>query len=336
MRNIANLSTKGRQELFIATAEKMQIAEAIVEKDFWVCFTLDYLFHDCKWKQAFAFKGGTSLSKAYNLIERFSEDIDLILDWRVLGYTKNEPWDERSNTQQQKFLKDANERLFRFLKNDFLPEFQKDMKDLVNEEINVYISDNDPGTVRFVYPHSFSNDAILNEIRLEIGAMAAWTPTKNVTIKSYAAEYYPQIFNQIETEILTTTPERSFWEKATILHQEAFRPEGSKVPSRYSRHYYDLYCMCKSGIKDSAIKMPELLTAVADFKAKFYPRNWARYELARAGKLKLMPPKHSIEALKSDYVAMKSMIYGEYVGFDDILVEIEELEIEIGKEIGHD
>lgn len=104
MDKIAKLPMQERQELIIATASKMKISEAIVEKDFWVCFCLDYLFHECKWKEAFAFKGGTSLSKAYGLIERFSEDIDLILDWRVIGYKKDEPWEERSNTKQLKFL----------------------------------------------------------------------------------------------------------------------------------------------------------------------------------------------------------------------------------------
>ena len=104
MDKIAKLPMQERQELIIATASKMKISEAIVEKDFWVCFCLDYLFHECKWKEAFAFKRGTSLSKAYGLIERFSEDIDLILDWRVIGYKKDEPWEERSNTKQLKFL----------------------------------------------------------------------------------------------------------------------------------------------------------------------------------------------------------------------------------------
>lgn len=77
--------------LFRNTAQKTGLHEAIVEKDFWVCLTLDYLFHYCPWKEAFTFKGGTSLSKCYGLIKRFSEDIDLILDWRVLGYGLNEP-----------------------------------------------------------------------------------------------------------------------------------------------------------------------------------------------------------------------------------------------------
>ena len=100
MRNVARLPESDRRELFRNTADKMGLNDAIVEKDFWVCFTLDYLFHRCPWKDAITFKGGTSLSKAFNLISRFSEDIDLILDWRVLGYGKDEPWEERSNTKQ--------------------------------------------------------------------------------------------------------------------------------------------------------------------------------------------------------------------------------------------
>ena len=86
MRNVARLPESDRRELFRNTADKMGLNDAIVEKDFWVCFTLDYLFHRCPWKETITFKGGTSLSKAFNLISRFSEDIDLILDWRVLGY----------------------------------------------------------------------------------------------------------------------------------------------------------------------------------------------------------------------------------------------------------
>lgn len=100
MRKIALIPKKDREALFRNTAVKMGMSEAIVEKDFWVCYMLDYLFYRSPWKDNLAFKGGTSLSKAYNLIERFSEDIDLILDWRVLGYGINEPWENRSNTKQ--------------------------------------------------------------------------------------------------------------------------------------------------------------------------------------------------------------------------------------------
>ena len=89
MKNVAILSNDERQELFRNTADKMGLHDAIIEKDFWVCYTLDYLFHRSKWKKCRAFKGGTSLSKAFHLIHRFSEDIDLILDWQVIGYRKD-------------------------------------------------------------------------------------------------------------------------------------------------------------------------------------------------------------------------------------------------------
>ena len=91
MKHMAALSREEREELFLNTAHKVGMPPAIVEKDFWVCYMLDYLFHRCAWKERLVFKGGTSLSKAYHLIERFSEDIDLILDWRLLGYGIEEP-----------------------------------------------------------------------------------------------------------------------------------------------------------------------------------------------------------------------------------------------------
>ena len=121
MRNIARLSDNDRRELFRNTADKMGLNDAIVEKDFWVCFTLDYLFHRSPWKESITFKGGTSLSKAFHLISRFSEDIDLILDWRVLGYGKDEPWEKRSNTKQDAFNKEANARAEVFLAETFCP-----------------------------------------------------------------------------------------------------------------------------------------------------------------------------------------------------------------------
>lgn len=165
--------SKEREALFINTANKMGIDVAIVEKDFWVCLILDYLFQLSKWKSSFAFKGGTSLSKVYNLIERFSEDIDLILDWRVIGYEINEPWMERSNTKQQKFIEDSKTRLYKYLKNEFMPVFKSDMEKLLGQEVEIFIKEDDDGTVNFAYPSFFENDSILRVIRLEIGALSA-------------------------------------------------------------------------------------------------------------------------------------------------------------------
>ena len=326
MYKIATLKPEDRRDLFLATAEKTHISEAMIEKDFWVCFTLDYLFHKSKWQKSIAFKGGTSLSKSYNLIERFSEDIDLILDWRLLGYTKTEPLEITSNHKRERFVEDSRTRLFAFLKNEFLPVFKLDMENLLKTELNIYIDPNDDGIVNFEYPSNFHDSAILKAIRLEIGALAAWTPTQMTSISSYSFEYFPNVFEQGSTEILTTTAERTFWEKATILHQEALRPENSLVPARYSRHYYDLYCMINKGILDLAIKDEDLLIKVAEFKRKFYPRGWAHYELARRGTLQLYPAEHSIKRLSDDYESMKSMIYGEKPSFEKILQVMKEAE----------
>lgn len=139
MYELLKLSKEEFAAVIINTAAKKGMNTAIIEKDFWVCITLDYLFHHSKRKNAFAFKGGTCLSKVYHLIERFSEDIDLILDWRVLGYTNDEPWENRSNTKQIKFNEDTNLRLYKFLENEFLQEFKKGMSEILGFSINLIL-----------------------------------------------------------------------------------------------------------------------------------------------------------------------------------------------------
>ena len=332
MRNIAIIEAKEREAIFRNTAAKMGISEAVVEKDFWVCYMLDYLFHRCAWKDKLAFKGGTSLSKAYNLIKRFSEDIDLILDWRVLGYGVDEPWEQRSNTKQDMFNKKANERAEIFLRDDFMPALKKDLSDELTLPVKCEIDSRDGQTVKFTYPNSFSDTAILQEIRLEIGALAAWTPAANQTITSYAAEYYGRVFEHPSTSILTVLPERTFWEKVTILHREAFRTQKSIFPSRYSRHYYDLFCMSKTPVKNHALADTDLLNRVVAFKDKFYHCSWAQYNLAKPGTMRLMPPEYNIPKLYEDYEHMQNMIFGEKIDFDAILDGISNLEDEINKQ----
>lgn len=329
MINIAKINENDRKALFHNTAAKMNMTDAIVEKDFWVCYMLDYLFHRCEWKDGIAFKGGTSLSKSYDLIERFSEDIDLILDWRILGYDIDEPWLSRSNTQQDKFNKEANRKTEKFLSDIFMPTIEADLKKELPYPIKFYIDEKDPQTVIFEYRKSFSDLSILPVIRLEIGALAAWTPAKLKPIRPYAAVQYPQLFKHPVTNILTVLPERTFWEKATILHREANRPDNKPFPTRYSRHYYDLYCMANSPVKNAAFTNIDLLEKIVMFKEKFYRCPWAKYEDAKLGTLKLMPPERNLKILKADYEHMQNMIFGIKPDFDSILDRIEKLEKEI-------
>lgn len=330
MKNIAILSRNDREELFIVTAREVNLPEAMVEKDFWVCWTLDYLFHDCPWKEHLAFKGGTSLSKCFNLIERFSEDIDLILDWKLLECSKKDPWAERSKNQQNKLNEAMNLETAAFLRDIFMPALEKDFAAYLPDPFRLYIDDLDSQTICFEYPRSFEDAAILPMVRMEIGALAAWTPTRIASITPYTAQQYPQVFTKPSTEILTVSPERTFWEKVTILHKEAFRNNG-KFPLRYSRHYYDLCCMDRSEVKKAAYKDIELLKRVVTFKARFYPAGNAHYDEAVPGTIRLMPPEDCMKQLHDDYSHMRNMIFGFCPEFDDVMACVKRLEEEINQ-----
>ena len=331
MYKVANRSVKELEELFRATAAKARFSEAIVEKDFWVCLMLDYLFHRCRYRDSFTFKGGTSLSKAWGVIERFSEDIDLILDWRTLGYSKDEPNESRSKNKQDKLNKEANDKAAAFIGSELIDMLREDFSQMLSHGHRFEIDPSDPQTILFHYPKIFHSNGLQQTVRLEIGPLAAWVPAQSCTITPYAAEKYPQLFTQKDTLVRTATAERTFWEKATILHRVANFPEGKPLPSRYSRHYYDIFCFCKNGFKERAFGKSDLLETVAQFKEKFYPSSGAQYGSARIGTLMLTPPKHVLKDLKQDYAKMREMIYGEYPNFEEILKCIGNLEKEINE-----
>jgi hypothetical protein len=182
-----------------------------------------------------------------------------------------------------------------------------------------------------VYPQSFSDSSILQEIRLEIGGLVAWTPTEGKAITPYSAEAYPKLFEHPTTNVLTVLTERTFWEKVTILHREANRSQNKDFPERYSRHYYDLYCMFSSNTKIKAFSDLSLLKKVVVFKSKFYPCNLAKYEDARIGTMKLVPPSFYVKALEDDYEHMRNMFYGEKSAFNEIKSVIKKLKDEINK-----
>lgn len=320
-----------QRTIFRNTAQKMGVHEAIIEKDFWVCLILDYLFCRSRFREHLTFKGGTSLSKCFNLIERFSEDIDLILDWRLLGYEKDEPWRERSKTKQDAFNKEANAKAEGFLANEFLPGFISDLSAIIGKEARAEIEQSDPQTISFYYPQLFGVASILQSIRLEIGALAAWAPAVEKSVKPYIFEYYPKLAQVPSFSVITSSVERTFWEKVTILHHEANRPEQLDMPMRYSRHYYDLHCIAQSEYKAIAIRQLRLLQKVVVFKMKFYPRAWAKYEEAVPGSIKLVPPGFRFEALRNDYKGMTEMLFGQHPTFDEVMQSVSSLETEINQ-----
>lgn len=197
---------------------------------------------------SYYFKGRTSLSKVYKLIERFSEDIDLALDWKVLGYGKAEHYEDRSNTKQLKFNDKINDDTKVFLRDEFLPALRNDFKEILKHKIySFYIDEFDEQTICFDYPKNHKDSSILQVIRLEIGSLAESIPARNQKVKTYIEEVYPEAFDE-NIEIVAVDSLRTFFEKITILHREVNRVNGN-YPIRYSRHFYDVYKMILTDIK---------------------------------------------------------------------------------------
>ena len=329
MKNVADLPDKQRHELFAMTAERRGMGSpAVVEKDFWVCWVLSKIFSHDELKHQLLFKGGTSLAKVYNLIDRFSEDIDLILDWRLV--VVEDPMAQRSKTKQAKLNDGINDKAQDYIKDTLLPQVGKLLAAHCSAEIGTE-ADDFGHVINIGYPETAEQGYLRPSIRLEIGPLASWLPHSEYTIRAYAAEEYPNLFAQVDCPVRAIDARRTFWEKATILHHEANRPIESMTPSRYSRHYYDLFLMSQAAVKEEALNEMDLLVEVAEFKTRFYPRGWARYDLAKPGSLKLVPPERALDALRNDYASMQEMIFGRCPSFAEIIEGLTALESEINK-----
>ncbi len=325
MLNVARLPEGDRHDLFMDTAQSMGVHQAIIEKDFWVCWILDYLFHNSPWRDNLVFKGGTSLSKAFVAIERFSEDVDLIVDWSVLGYTEEDAFQDRTAKQRKIFEKELKLKKLQFLRAELVPVLQEDLTRRLDGDIAVSQGEE---LVLIEYPRSFEVTGLQPRVILEIGPKGLKVPNEQAAIRPYAAEKNPGVFKVSRlTNVLTVSAERTFWEKATILHQEAHRGPEKKLPLRYSRHYYDLYRLSKTEILGKALDKMDLLENVVQFKMRFFYSKWARYEDAKPGTLKLLPTEHHVDGLKKDYASMQSMLFGDGIpSFEDILTGLEELQ----------
>jgi hypothetical protein len=327
MNRVATWPAGRRNELFALTAERLGMGTvAVVEKDFWVCWVLKQLFEHPELSKQLIFKGGTSLSKVFGLIDRFSEDIDLILDWRRV--TDVDPMEARSKTRQEKLNEEINQKARVYISEVLVPLLESALERHCSVEC--LQDEKDLGhIVRVRYPETTASGTLLPFIQLEIGPLASWVPHALHTVQPYAATEFPDLFEAADFSVCAIDAERTFWEKATILHHESHRPEPSPVPVRYSRHYYDLFLMSQSPIRAAALSNLGLLKSVVEFKKRFYPRGWARYDLAKPGTLKLIPSVYTLDAMRRDYTAMQEMIFGRRPTFDEIVEGLRTLEAEI-------
>jgi hypothetical protein len=333
---VARMPGRERADLFTETAARKGVSDAIVEKDFWVCWVLKQLFSIDAFTGRMLFKGGTSLSKVFHAINRFSEDIDLAVDYVALGFTgdRHPRREGLSKTKRAALLDEMMAECRRYIGSEFVATLRARCAEILGDSgaWAAEIDDQDPNVVRFRYPASAAAlPYITPQVVLELGTHAEFVPHGRFTVRAFAAEEFPKIFAEPNVEVEALLARRTFWEKATILHAEFFRPAERAMPRRYSRHYYDLSMLAQGPIRTEALADADLLAQVVAHKQIFYPAAWARYELARPGSLHLLPVPERRSTLERDYRDMGVMIFGAPPPFEAMTETLGQLENEVNK-----
>lgn len=303
-------------------SNKYNIGEAMIEKDYWVTWCINYLFGHSPWRDHLGFKGGTCMAKAYDVISRFSEDIDILLDWRLLGYRTKEPMEPESNRKRDLMKKGMNERTVKYLADGILPVMQKDILEMLGPQFHVYIAENDPMSIQFEYPRVFSPDPnILSTVKLEIGPMSQWSQLAPRPITSMIDKAIPGVNIFTPIHVLSVSPERTFWDKVSILQNISHWRDKNptrEIKDRYSRHYYDVYRILNSPYRKACLANADLFFEAMDFSARFYPVTTFDYKEVDFSNLQLEIPQSLLPALELDYERMKGMLYGDKPSFDTI------------------
>ena len=324
-----------RLDLFLTTANRLGTPIGNVEKDFWVCWTLNALYHEHPaGGPRLLFKGGTSLSKAYGLIERFSEDIDVTVFRDDLDEAASvEELEALSNKKRRARLdaiRDACRAYITGPLNEFL---NAQLADATGGTGHVEIDEADPDgqTLLVWYPEVEPRDDayVRPAVRIESGAKSALDPNRPVTIRPYVSE---EIGEPDLTVAGVTTIEatRTFWDKVVIAHglrcwyerRGVLRQEGQRV----SRHYYDLHCLLGSEVGKAALADRDLGADCVRHARMFFDR--PDYDLASAtpGSFAIAPVSQMIDALGRDYANTTAMIFGAAPGFEEILMSATQIE----------
>jgi len=291
-------------------------------------------------RRAFDLQGGTSLSKVFKVIERFSEDIDGSIDRSFLGFGgTNEPEAGASNKEKQRRIDGLKAACQQKIAKELLPALEAAIRAKVRDDekwaLRSDADDPDQQTLLFDYATSFPPDAtgyVRRMVKIEMGARADHWPSETKAITPYVAGQFPKGFKEGSYPVRVLSAERTFWEKATILHAEFHRPAEKAMPECFSRHYCDFYEMVRRGVGTSAVAKLDLLARVAQHKNLFFKTSWAHYNEAVKGSLRVMPPEHRLKALRDDYAKMQQMFFGEPPTFDNILALLRQWESQFNQE----
>jgi len=316
-------------------AARRGLLAVMVEKDFWVSWTLAVLFAHPEFGQQLVFKGGTSLSKVFGVIKRFSEDIDLSVSPKFLGIS--EQWVEEASSRNKRTerMEDLEAACTGKVRESFVPELERIAKESFGKppsgnawmEFQVDLETHSP-VVLFHYPSNEPTgfEYLRRSVKMEFGSLTDQRPVGKHAIRTWVAEEFPDVLADFQCELVALELERTFWEKATILHAEYHRDAAKPIRDRFSRHYSDMAAIARHGDIAPALTNVELRQRVADWKSRFFAANWARYDLAKPGSFRLAPPEFRMDELEKDYRAMQPMFLNEPPAFERVVRELSALE----------
>jgi Nucleotidyl transferase AbiEii toxin, Type IV TA system len=328
--NWLTLSKEKRIEILNQATELTGLPAIAIEKDWWVTLSLNACF-SLPHSEHIIFKGGTSLSKGWDLIERFSEDIDLAIDRKFFGFEGN-----ISKTQIRKLRKQSCE----FISTTFLEDLTKKLTEweVINEckliAQPIKNSDKDPQTIEIHYNSVIDTSEYLPQrVLIEVSSRSLMEPTKNIEINSLLSANFPKhSFANDTIRISTVLPQRTFLEKIFLLHEEFSQaPEKIRI-DRLSRHLYDLEKLMDTEHGIEALKNNNLYNSIISHREKFNTLRGLDYSNHIPSKISIVPPKSVIEDYKKDYEAMTNfMIYGEYLTFKKLMNRINELQTRVNE-----
>jgi predicted nucleotidyltransferase component of viral defense system len=322
-----NLSKEQKIQVLEQTGIAKGLPAFVVEKDWWVSIILKAIFQS-KYADSIIFKGGTSLSKAYHLIDRFSEDIDLIIDRHLLGF------DELHSGTQIKKLRRASGS---FIINEFREELmiQLDQLGIKRDQYEIRYNDkvddtSDPNTLEIYYQSvvPVSNAYIQQRVLLEMGARSLTEPAETKSTISFIDKQYKDLpFTEDEFNVQVVVPKRTFIEKVLLLHEEFSKPMANIRTARLTRHLYDLDKMMVAGYGAQAIADNELFETIVQHRKAVTPLRGLDYSNHKKGNLSIIPPEEVIAQWEADYKVMQqNMIIGESLPWNELIEKIKKIE----------
>ncbi|MFN6302354.1 MAG: nucleotidyl transferase AbiEii/AbiGii toxin family protein [Planctomycetota bacterium] len=327
------LPLQERRIYFTQAAIRRNLSPVILEKDFWVCWLLGLLF-ESKFSDSLVFKGGTSLSKVFGVIDRFSEDIDLSLSPEFLGL----PDAGTTRNQANKWMNKAEQACCTAVEAQILPYLETVATESIGSVVATrfeYIID--PSTqspvILFHYPSTQPSgfDYIKRYVKLEFGSLTDQQPTGHHPIRPWIADELPNAFEDWACDVVALELDRTFWEKATILHAEYHRPANKATPDRFSRHYADTAALADHPKVKEAQVNNSLRDRVVEWKSHFFGSSWANYNQAKPGSFRLVPSAERKSALRRDYQAMRDMYLVEPPDFDVVIEKLTLMENRINR-----